>query len=998
MLRRIVFPMCLFLVLGLTGRVLADGPPTDIFWTNASPSDNLWSNPGNWDPPGVPPRDPLLPAVEINGSVQGPLITDGIDGWAFRLRGPAYSGPEDPNTQPHEQVLTVTGGTLNFYRYWRIGSHWPQVEDACGVGTVNMSGGTVNNYCNYEIYLAAGSTVNLSDGTINSGFYIPHGYSDDSPVEAPATVHMTGGTIDAKAEPYAPGTIRIASHEGARKRGVLNFYGGTIIVRDLTIDANGLMDITEGTLIMDGDKSSNLDTYTANGWLIAYGGEGTVVYSYDAGTDTTTVTAKLGKTSAWGPNPHDGAEDVTADTKLIWKPGEHAALHDVYLGTSFDDVNDATSSSYAGVDYVQTDANVYDPCGLLFNTTFYWRVDEVNSAHPDQLWKGDVWHFTVGEGSAYDPRVNPGPTGLPQDVILTWKPGAFATSHDVYFGTDADALDLVSNDQEPNSYHPALLQLGRTYYWRIDENSYIGTTVGEVWYFTIQDYLVLEDFEPYDLMTNLISNTWLDGIRILPDPPFFELVSGATIGLGASYADPPDPVHGGQQSMLYGYDNTGMGMGVPYYSEAERPIDDPCDWTIYEVKALVLHFYGDPNNDANQTEQMYVGLEDGSGPDSYVEVRYGDDGEDMNDVRKPEWQQWNIDLQRFSAGALDIRDVNKLYLGFGDRENPALGGWGNVYIDDIRLYVPRCVLSARSQAVALRDFSANCRVDFADVMVLADDWLDIDLTVVPVAPDPCILHYKFDETSGMYAYDSANGYDAVTDTERVGAIEALWETGGKFDRCIRFSRGYSETGYCLEVPDAAFDNIENQITISVWVNHDDPATMVNGGCLFNVRSGAPVLEVRTWWLAGNLTFSDAEVSISYPVEEEDWSGEWNHYAFIKDVNAGDLRIYHSGGLVAQGDSTRTMDFPSDLARIGAGTSHWTAPYTGLLDDFRIYNYSLSQQEIAYLIAGYSHVYVPLDSPANFYDEEPANSKVVNYRDYSIFADGWLQETLWPTEP
>ncbi|MHC4620412.1 MAG: hypothetical protein ACYTEQ_21905, partial [Planctomycetota bacterium] len=920
MSRKTIFPTCLFLVLGLAGAVSADGPPTDIFWTNASPSDNLWSNPGNWDPPGVPPRDPLLPAVEIDGSVEGPLITDGIDAWAFRLRGPAYSGPEDPNTQPHEQVLTITGGTLNFYRYWRIGSHWPQVPDACGVGIINMSGGTVNNYCNYEIYLAAGSTVNLSGGTINSGFYIPHGYSDDSPVDGPATVHMTGGTINAKAEPYAGGSIRIASHEGARKHGVLNLYGGTITVRDLTIDANGLTDITAGTLIIDGDKSSDLDTYIANAWLVAYAGEGTVIYSYDGGTDTTTVTARLGKTAAYNPSPHDGADDVVANTKLIWKPGEYAALHDVYLGASFDDVNNATSSSHLNVDYERTDANLCDPCGLLFNTTFYWRVDEVNATHPDKLWKGDVWHFTVGEGSAYDPRVDAGPTGLPQDVILVWEPGAFAASHDVYFGTDADALSLVSNDQEPNSYHPALLQLGRSYYWRIDENSYIGTTVGEVWNFTVQDYLVMEDFESYDMTTNFISDTWLDGIRPAPPPYYFEYVNGAAISLAASYADPPDPVHTGQQSMSYAYDSSGI-MNVPYYSEAERPISDPCDWTISGVKALGLYFYGDPNNDANQTEQMYVGLQDGSGPDSYAEVRYGDDGEDMNDIKNTEWQQWNIDLGRLSAAGLDLQDVNTLYIGFGDRDNPVLGGWGTVYLDDIRLYVPRCVLSHRSEAVALRDFSGNCRVDFADVMLFAEDWLDIDLTVLPVAPDPCILHYNFDETGGMYAHDSANGYDAITDTERVGAVEALWEAGGRFNGCIRFTRGYQETGYCLEVPDAAFDNIEK-----VWVNHDDPATMLDGGCLFNVRSGAPVLEIRTWWLAGNLTFFDAEVSISYAVEEQDWLGEWNHYAFIKDVNQGYMRIYHSGGLVAEGDSTRTMDFPSDLARIGAGTSHWTAPY------------------------------------------------------------------------
>ncbi|HUW18500.1 MAG TPA: LamG domain-containing protein [Sedimentisphaerales bacterium] len=991
MCRRFFLLFLIALGLSAANSVRADGPDSGVFWTNASPSDNLWNNPGNWTTSEVPPRDPLLD-VEIDGSIQGPLITEGTGAWAYRLRGPAYSGPDDPCTEPHEQVLTITGGSVNFYRYWRIGSHWPEVRDACGVGIVNMSGGTVNNYCNYDIYLAAGSTVNLSGGTINSGFYIPHGYSDDSPVEGPATVHMTGGMINAKAEPYAGGGIRIASHEGARKHGVLNLYGGTIIARDLTIDANGLMDITEGTLIMDGDKSSNLNTYIANGWLVAYGGVGTIVYSYDGGTNVTTVTAKLGKSAAWGPSPNDGAEDVAANAKLFWRPGEYAVTHDVYLGTSFYDVNSATSTSHPNVEYYNVDTNTYDPCGLLFNTTFYWRVDEVGVS---ERWKGDVWHFAVGDGSAYDPRVSAGPTGLPVDVVLSWKPGPFAASHDVYFGTDSDALSLVSDNQEPNNYHPAPLELGKTYYWRVDENSYIMTTEGQLWSFTVQSYLAVEDFESYDPYINLINATWLDGIRVLDYPPYFIYVNGAGITLGTTEASPADPVHSGKRSMLCGYSNDGLGMDVPYYSETERTFSDPCDWTVLAVKTLGLYFYGDPNNDANETEQMYVALGDA---DSNAVVKYGDYAdEDMNDIKKAEWHEWNIALTDFPG--ITLTAVKRMYIGFGNRDNhPTLGGWGVVYFDDIRLYVRRCILSRRSATVAALDLSNNCIVDFADVNAVAEDWLDHDFTIVPEAPDPCIVHYKFDETSGTFATDSSgNGYTAVTNTERVGAVEALWESGGKYGGCIRFSRGYSDTGYCLEIPDAAFDNITNRATISVWVNWDDPATMPNGNYdLFNVRGGAPILGVRTSWVAGQLVFWDAAESISYAVDEQDWSGGWNHYAFVKDVDEGYLRIYHNGGLKAQGASSSTMDFPSDLARIGTGTSHWVGAYTGLLDDFRIYNYALSQPEIAYLITGGSNLYVPLDSRANFYDQESINSKAVNFRDYACLVAGWLEETIWPT--
>jgi hypothetical protein len=53
-----------------------------------------------------------------------------------------------------------------------------------------------------------------------------------------------------------------------------------------------------------------------------------------------------------------------------------------------------------------------------------------------------------------------------------------------------------------------------------------------------------------------------------------------------------------------------------------------------------------------------------------------------------EWTEWNIDLQEFAAQGVDLADVDELGIGFGDRDNPQVGGSGVVYFDDIRLYPP----------------------------------------------------------------------------------------------------------------------------------------------------------------------------------------------------------------------------------------------------------------------------------------------------------------------
>ncbi|MCP4453843.1 MAG: hypothetical protein GY809_20470, partial [Planctomycetes bacterium] len=71
------------------------------------------------------------------------------------------------------------------------------------------------------------------------------------------------------------------------------------------------------------------------------------------------------------PTPIDVALDVPRDATLSWTPGEFAKTHDVYLGTVFNDVNEGTVPTAAGLD-----VNSFDPRRLDFGQAYYWRVDE----------------------------------------------------------------------------------------------------------------------------------------------------------------------------------------------------------------------------------------------------------------------------------------------------------------------------------------------------------------------------------------------------------------------------------------------------------------------------------------------------------------------------------------------------------------------------------------------------------------------------------------------
>ncbi|UCD51733.1 MAG: discoidin domain-containing protein, partial [Phycisphaerales bacterium] len=107
--------------------------------------------------------------------------------------------------------------------------------------------------------------------------------------------------------------------------------------------------------------------------------------------------SKPGDPTATAPVPEDGQVDVPRDSVLSWEAGPLAATHDVYLGTDFDDVNNATAADPLGVLASQGQtATSHDPEGLLeFGQTYYWRVDAVNAAPDFTIFKGEVWSFTA---------------------------------------------------------------------------------------------------------------------------------------------------------------------------------------------------------------------------------------------------------------------------------------------------------------------------------------------------------------------------------------------------------------------------------------------------------------------------------------------------------------------------------------------------------------------------------------------------------------------------
>ena len=96
-------------------------------------------------------------------------------------------------------------------------------------------------------------------------------------------------------------------------------------------------------------------------------------------------------------NPPNGAIDVVPDVVFSWVPLGAASAYDLYLGTVFDDVNNATRTNPLGVLAAQgLETSSFDPGDLLeYGQTYYWRVDEVGATPDAEVVKGNVLSFTV---------------------------------------------------------------------------------------------------------------------------------------------------------------------------------------------------------------------------------------------------------------------------------------------------------------------------------------------------------------------------------------------------------------------------------------------------------------------------------------------------------------------------------------------------------------------------------------------------------------------------
>ena len=704
-------------------------------------------------------------------------------------------------------------------------------------------------------------------------------------------------------------------------------------------------------------------------------------------------------TDAFNPSPADGQEDVSKDATLGWVPGLWAANHVVYFHEDFNMVDTLAQDANQGIQGPNTWSVLsYDGNELDLGKTYYWRIVEVNDSFvdpgggvPSPPWVGDVWTFEV-TGYATNPSPADGDVNVPfVGTVLSWSPGTDSNSHNVYFGTDEDdvtnantsvTLGVFIDNREANSYDPGALMLGETYYWRIDEVNETAATLlkGKVWNFTVAKFLAVDEFDSYVSNSELYTvwkDYWVNG-------------TGSEVFIEADVNFTED-----SNSLRYDYDDSAS----PYYSEAYADITSlgiTANWTVGGLEVLRLAFIGDYDNDL---DDMYVALGDGSGRTGKVPYNG-----DPNDVKR-QWlgfHEWNILLSDFvDDNSVDLSNVSRITIGFGDKSP---GGTGTVYFDSIRLYPSRCVLA---KALEQGSFNSDpeCLVDGFDLDLLAErDWLLTAIgNVTAAAPNNAstslVGHWPMDDDDPQLQVDDISGnanHGLLYDEDRVPGRSTSKHSidDGAIGKALTFD-GFDDY---VEIQPLNLNT--NTMTISAWVRRTGSPNIYSG----IVFTSDPCSDPNT--TAGIMVGADTETweannELAYMWTGDAWS--WHtglfvpdHWAFVALTVAPDVAtVYLDDGLglkAARNYVTHEVRPWAGLVRIGDQMQYDERIWKGAIDDVRIYNYTLTPAEILYLAlqgAGSAYVELPV------WRADADNDDKVNFKDFAIMADNWLQEAFWP---
>jgi len=480
-------------------------------------------------------------------------------------------------------------------------------------------------------------------------------------------------------------------------------------------------------------------------------------------------------------------------------------------------------------------------------------------------------------------------------VVLSWRAGREAASHQVYLGTDPQDLTLVATTSD-SSYAATELDYDSSYYWQIvevNEAEDPSTYASPIWGFDTAPYGIVDGFEAYDDDCQRIFFGWTDGlghnggdeVEDCEVAPYNGNGTGSIVGNASSPFAEKTVVHSGRQSMPLEYEGA--------VSETTLTLDAQ-DWTAGNIQSLSLHFHGAAGN----TGQLYVKIDN-------TKVLYDGDPASLGYAA---WMAWNIDLSTTGANLTSVRELT---IGI---EN----GSGMLYVDDIRLYPM------------------------------------VGELITPTDPGNANLvgAWDFNEGSGSTVTDSSgNGRNGTI-------VDAVWGTG-QDGAALMFNGASAYVNIDGFKGITAVDGVQQAFTVSNWIKTEygegemvtwgaSPATerltwRINADTLRTEHGGGNI--------RGNTVVSDNEWHHVALVATEGANLRVPAVVIYLDGQA-DMILAGTG-------SDTAYNLTADLdVRIGMGGPTGGRFFTGLIDEVMIFDRALDAGELMWLAGRTAPIHKP----------------------------------------
>ncbi|MCF7972779.1 MAG: discoidin domain-containing protein [Phycisphaerae bacterium] len=606
------------------------------------------------------------------------------------------------------------------------------------------------------------------------------------------------------------------------------------------------------------------------------------------------------------------------DKMLIWNSNSSS---EAFIGWSIKDVS--IEYSLDGADWTVLEGATQISRGPGLPTYNEPHVVDFGLAHAKYVkinivnnWGGILMQYAVAEVQFYGlpvfartPVPVPDAVNVRPDAIATWRAGREAGQHTVSVDVDPNAVidgsapsaSSMTSSTDLGSFD---LQMETTYFWKVDEVNDAEVPslwAGPVWSFDTAAALTVDDFESYgNKSPNRPFQAWSDGYGYSADEYFPEyLGNGTGAGIGHDIWSPGSPQFGGQ-IMETVSTIQGSTQSMPFYYTNTGGVASQTERIFSPAQDWTVGSAKTLSiafrGQIDNTGTLYVKINN-------VKVTYP---RDPGNIAKSVWQAWNIDLASVNT---NLESVTKLAIGV-DGSSAS----GMVLIDDITLHAKAGEL----------------------------------ITPVQPASGSLILHYTFDAGAGASIVDASG-------KGNTGTFEILPE----YDTGVSGSAAsFNGSSNYVSAPAAVWSSVSTQFTLSFWAKGDPAVT--DNWAVFAGNATSRIVSCHLPWgseVVFDTTADWANERIMVGAAPDELSGQWRHWTFVRNVDTGEKKIYMDG--ILYGSATPSADPIINVDRffIGAGDAV-ASPYTGLIDDFQIYNRALSAEEILWL-AG---VTTPIDKP------------------------------------